>query len=209
MWLENAGFLTLSFWLYETVGFSPGTCSCQKLPTACSPSASAMPGHGPTWLNKASLHRSMLPAVLKARPLGKTSARVFTSWCQQRKRVPGKTKVCDACLPVALFCMDFLVSVRSPSSSQPFLLTNFPGNFEPSSSLSGCTWNRFKSCWRNGGRRADRRLNVLFLVLLFLGSFCVSTKGHRDSQESQLKVPFQLPRALFPFITHSRTQTCS
>lgn len=152
LWMESR-FLTLSFWLYKTARFSPGACSCQELPTACSSSAPAMPEHGPTQLGNTSLHRNMLPAVLEARPLGKSSARVFTSWCQQRKCLSWNMK---ARRLLGLFTVQtFWCSLDLSTSSQPFLLTNCPGNFKLSSFMSGWTWNRFKNCWGSGGRPSE------------------------------------------------------
>lgn len=127
-----------------------------------------------------------------------------------RKCVPGKTKVYDAWLFVALFFLSIFWRLFGvPLTANCSFWQNFPEGFKPFKSLSGCTWKSLKSCWGSGGRLADRSLNVLFLVLPFLEAFCGYTKGHRDSQESQLSVPFQLPKAPFPFVLHSCAQTCS
>lgn len=95
----------LLLYQYETGGFSLDACNCQRLLTSCSLPASAMPEHGLTWLNNASLPHNMLPAVLKARPLGATSARgchfpVPAEKICSRKKKKSKflTPACDAFL---------------------------------------------------------------------------------------------------------------
>lgn len=102
-----------------------------------------------------------------------------------------------------LFCTDFLVFISL--SHTTVSADQFSCSYFPVRTRMKHVQKLLRKCRQTDSQESE---HAFLSSLPFLGAFCGS-KGHWGSQERQLKVPDQLPRAPFPFITCSCAQKCS
>lgn len=198
--MENADFLALSFGLYERVRFFSRCLQLPKTSRCLQPSCLCNARARPDLAYQRFPPSPHAPRGAKGTTAEQNICRSFHLLVPAEKICSRKNKGVLVLTPACLWHFSvwiFWCPSGIPLPANCFFRQIFLGILSPPGPCQDALEKGSKVAVQV---EADWSWNVLFLVLPFLGAFCGS-KGHWNSQESQLKVPFQLLRAPFLFIT--------